>query len=46
MDINNVGFNQCVNFQIKIRYILPSTKITKTQKITKSRSFFFEINKI
>jgi hypothetical protein len=38
MDIDNVGFNQCVNFQIKIRCILPSVKIIKTQKMTKSRS--------
>jgi hypothetical protein len=38
MDIDNVGFNQCVNFQIEIRCILPSVKITKTQKMTKSRS--------
>jgi hypothetical protein len=38
MYVDNVGFHQCVNYQIEIRCILPSVKITKTQKITKSRS--------
>jgi hypothetical protein len=38
MDVDKVEFNQCVNFQIEIRCILPSVKITKTHKMIKSRS--------
>jgi hypothetical protein len=38
MDVDNVGFIHCENFQIEIHYILPSVKITKSHKMTKSRS--------